>query len=231
MRHNLFKLNVIFFANLLLHIVAKAYEWQTVVWVTKPLIIPILLVYFYKHGGLSNVFNRRIFAGLILSWIGDILLMIQSDTELFFILGLASFLCAHILYINAFLIDYRGHSIFRPWPRQMIFLVLGLVCALIFWVLLPYLNELKIPVGVYAITISLMTALALGRFHLVPPSSYMSIVVGAIAFLISDTLLALNKFTDWNIAYADTMVMLFYGLAQIRIMSGAVYRSGIRAED
>ena len=66
----------------------------------KPLLMPalILLVFSNKHH--SN--KAWIIAGLFFSFVGDVMLLVDQNVPLFFILGLASFLINHICYIVCF---------------------------------------------------------------------------------------------------------------------------------
>ncbi|HEU0125630.1 MAG TPA: lysoplasmalogenase family protein, partial [Flavobacterium sp.] len=62
----------------------------------KPILIPILGfgAYFYRKFPTQNT----VLAALLLSWIGDVILLFTDLGEIYFILGLVFFLIAHILY-------------------------------------------------------------------------------------------------------------------------------------
>jgi len=69
----------------------------------KPLIIPVVIGYFDSQvNDITKGFNKWIVFALIFSWIGDVLLMFQDKKDIFFLLGLSSFLLAHIFYIIYF---------------------------------------------------------------------------------------------------------------------------------
>jgi uncharacterized membrane protein YhhN len=61
-------------------------------------------------------------------------------------------------------------------------------------VLLPGLGDLKVPVSVYALTISIMLVMALkGAFNWQNNSKHI-VLIGAVFFVTSDSILAFNKF-------------------------------------
>jgi uncharacterized membrane protein YhhN len=56
------------------------------------------------------------------------------------------------------------------------------------------LGELKIPVSVYAVTISVMLALAFKVYFSSKSQARYLVLLGAVLFVVSDSLLAINKF-------------------------------------
>jgi len=87
--------------------------------------------------------------------------------------------------------------------------------------LLPTLGELKIPVGVYAVTISAMLVMAFRvYFSAKDPGKYL-VLLGAVSFVVSDSLLAVNKF-HFELQYASLLIMSTYLLAQFGITLGVL---------
>jgi uncharacterized membrane protein YhhN len=148
---------------------------------------------------------------LTLSSIGDVLL--DLDPERLFVAGLSSFLLTHLTYVILFVRN-------RPKPFAMgTAQVLGMTLVLLytltisFW-LLPSLGQLIVPVAIYmcAITAMVLTCIV-ARF------SSPWIICGAILFLVSDSLLAVNKFKT-PIPYRDYPVWSTYYAAQFAIAIG-----------
>ena len=84
---------------------------------------------------------------------------------------------------------------------------------------MPYLGNLLLPVFVYAMTISIMLLFALKGFmnwHK-PANSY--ILIGAIIFVASDSILAFDKFYA-PIQYSSFFIMITYLTAQYLIVMG-----------
>jgi uncharacterized membrane protein YhhN len=186
----------------------------------KPALLPLLLVYYVvsarEAGGSMSML---VVAALVLSWLGDVLLM--GEGQSFFIFGLVSFLLAHVTYILA----YRQHQqaddskalrgiqkIRYGFP--LVFAGVGLVM-----ILYPRLSDLRIPVMVYAGVITVMTLTGLFRFGRTNASSFAQVFAGAILFMMSDSLLAVNKFLE-PLAYSGLWIMLTYLAAQWFIVRG-----------
>jgi uncharacterized membrane protein YhhN len=88
-------------------------------------------------------------------------------------------------------------------------------------ILLPSLGPLKIPVGFYALTISVMLGFAWRGFISWNSNAKYYILFGAIAFIASDSFLAINKFQE-PINNASFLIMSTYLAAQFGIVYGVV---------
>lgn len=206
---------LVVFASYLVTIVGKLDEPQLFL---KPLLLPALGLYFASAVSARQYGPRGlIYAALFFSWAGDVLLMFQHRNPDFFLFGLCSFLLAHIFYIIFFFrIMKSEHLKFNGW---LAIPVSAYYCLLIYW-LAPYLGDMKHPVMIYGLFISLMLLLSLhvGTSRKVAGGNTM--MYGAILFVISDSLLAINKFYR-PVAYADFLIILTYGAAQLLIVIGA----------
>jgi len=185
----------------------------------KALLIPLLLIFFLVSAkGISSPLKKWIGGALLFSWIGDVLLMFVSKNEIFFLLGLGSFLTAHIFYIFSFQKITRTEKLRRNIFLDIITAVYTL--SLLFF-LKPYLGEMKIPVYAYGCILGTMLGGALRLSALKNRPAGFSIVFGASLFVISDSMLALNKFYQ-PFEAAGILIMLTYGLAQLFIVKGAI---------
>jgi uncharacterized membrane protein YhhN len=185
-------------------------------YICKPLIVPALIGYFLAASS-DNTLRKWILAALLFSWIGDVLLMFDDRNELYFLLGLSSFLIAHLFYIVFFHnIRVREQVGSKPW---LLLPVLAYYVGLI-TLLSPYLGDKRIPVRVYGIVISFMLLVALHMFYIKNKPAAYRMIIGAILFVISDSVLAINKFYH-PFEGAGIIVMLTYGLAQFFIVDGA----------
>lgn len=187
----------------------------------KPFLMPILLFVV----ALSETFKTKILLlfALIFSWIGDVILLFAEKEAVYFILGLLSFLLAHLFYIFLF---YKQKNVS---PKQQFNLKtkLGIGSILVYFLimtftLVPKLGELKIPVLVYASVISIMLLIALIGNAIWKPIPYSAVLSGAIFFVISDSLLAFNKFHS-PIQFASFLIMFTYIIAQFSIVWGVLY--------
>jgi uncharacterized membrane protein YhhN len=149
--------------------------------------------------------------GLLFGSLGDIFLTFQNRNEFFFMLGLGSFLIGHIFYIIYFIKNFKFHTI-----GLGISIVITISSIGISNILLPTLPEnLTLPVLIYIIVISLMV-ISTTFYH---NFNYFAII-GAILFLISDTIIAWNKFIK-PIPFAHLYIMLLYYLGQWGIGFGS----------
>ena len=195
---------------------------ETIQFVCKPLIIPAIIGFFYAttHKITSGI-NKWILLALVFSWIGDVLLMFQDKDSLFFLAGLSSFLLAHIFYIIFFhLLRVKENLKSNPW---LLVIVVVYYAALISF-LSPYLGDMKLPVRIYGIVISFMFMLAMHMLYIKNKPAGRWMMIGALLFVISDSILAINKFYQ-PFEFANILIMLTYGFAQFYIVRGAAYYS------
>jgi len=180
--------------------------WQ--VYLFKPLttllLIGLAAVLPAVHG---SHYRTAILAGLVLSLCGDVFLMLPRDR---FIAGLASFLAAHLAYIVAFCTG-------GPFPADTQLLwPLGVVAVLLLAVLWPGLGRLRLPVVLYAATIVAMVWRAWARSRVLPSQGSALAAVGAALFLVSDSLLAVDRFR-FRFSGARAAVQVTYVAAQALI--------------
>jgi uncharacterized membrane protein YhhN len=156
------------------------------VYVFKPLTtILILLIACMADASLSTSYQRLILLGLLFSLAGDVFLMLPKDR---FIFGLVSFLIAHVFYIGAF--TYEAGLSFTVWITGIILLIGILLAALV----LPYAGRMKLPVLFYMVIILFMAWRAWEWFHSNGRTNSMPAAAGASLFVLSDFLLAWNRF-------------------------------------
>ena len=192
-------------------------EW--VQWISKPLILPFLFLYFYSEiNAVSSPLKKWIYFALFFSWAGDVLLMFQGMKDLFFLLGLSAFLLAHIFYILFFhFVRIREKIPGNGW--YLLFLLI--YYSVLMRKLSPYLGELTIPVRVYGLVISIMLLMAMHMRALPVKKAGWSMLAGAAFFMLSDSVLAINKFYmpfEWS----GLVIMGTYGAAQYYIVKGAI---------
>ncbi|QLC65208.1 lysoplasmalogenase [Flavobacterium sp. LPB0248] len=185
----------------------------------KPILIPIIGfgAYFYRKFPTQNI----LLAALALSWLGDVILLFTDLGEIYFILGLLFFLTAHIVYCVLFNKQKRIRK--KQNKPLFIFGSVFIACYLIGMVsvLMPYLGELEIPVSIYASVISIMLLFAFNGFLVWEKPGNKLVFLGAIFFIISDSILAMNKFYA-PIPKSSFFIMLTYLLAQYLIVVGTL---------
>ena len=205
--------------------VIEIYGAQTktldLIYIFKPLLLPILGVYFYQS--IKHHFTKLhwfFLIGIFFSFLGDTFLMLEEN-ELYFILGLGSFLLTHIFYSIGFFKTTKKHFLSRSKWIVIPFLIYLVLFLTLLW---PNLAALKIPVILYANVIVLMTLLAINLKFTFQKQNYKRLVLGAFLFMISDSILAISLFMkdEITVPFSSIFIMSTYLLAQYFILESII---------
>lgn len=174
-------------------------------YVFKPLTTLLIAVMVMRAVSPQPGYRRAVLAGLVLSLLGDVFLMLPGD---WFAFGLGGFLLAHLCYLRAFRL--RGDW-FRPvWPVP----IYGAIAAVVLACLWPHLPALlKVPVVIYVIALAGMAAQAAAIWRSRPAVTTALAALGGACFVVSDALLAVDRFAA-AIPFASVWVLLTYWTAQ-----------------
>jgi uncharacterized membrane protein YhhN len=172
-------------------------------WLTKPLLMPALMV------GRDRPAQRA----LALGGVGDVALLGSSDAA--FTAGLVSFLAGHVAWIIS-LRQRPGGGLLRTRPA------LAVPYLAAFGALNAYLwnrtSKDRVPVIVYSAALLAMSLAALDSGS--PKSA-----TGGVLFLVSDSLLALEKFGGLHLPASEGVVMATYASAQALLAGQPASRS------
>lgn len=184
--------------------------------VLKPLIMTLLVAY-YIVASESKV-SKLVLAAMILSFLGDTFLLLEG--ELYFMLGLGSFLLAHLFYTRAYRQHRNDNESELQGIRRIRYSFPIVLCGTgLLVILYPHLGKLLIPVFMYALVLVVMVLNALFRVGRTSPASFWMVFTGACLFMISDSLLAINKFIS-PLVNGGFWIMLTYIVAQFLIVDG-----------
>jgi uncharacterized membrane protein YhhN len=211
----------IFFVCCFADMLANTLSLSAVHLIAKPLLMPGLFLLAVTQIGFTG--DRKgvlILSGLLFGWLGDVLLMFENRAPVFFILGLVSFLCGHVLYIFYF---KKTGAALAPAKTGNLFFIIPVIIysAALLYVLFPTLGELKIPVTIYACVLSAMLCTALWTRGKINKNAAERFIAGAVLFVISDSVLAINKFY-YPFFAAGFIIMATYCMAQYFIVTGAI---------
>ncbi len=210
---------IIFVVLSLLDIIGTATNLIALQISAKPLLIPVLIIYlFYSFPQVAG--KWMIYVALIFSTLGDIFLLFEFMQPSFFIFGVAAFLLAHVFYISYFfrIKSYFG-SLFKKQPWWL--LLIYSYCFGLLLLIFPGLGDMEIPVTIYAIVLSAMLFSSVHVYLKVQSPSNKYFVAGAILFVLSDSMLAINKFYH-HFPMAGVLIMLTYCAAQYLLVQGVV---------
>lgn len=217
---------ILFFGLLAINIAGVETGNQLLQYLSKPLLMPLLILFFMINTAVgSGALKKWILLALFFSWAGDVLLLFQDKIPDFFLFGLTAFLLAHVFYIVFF------HSIrVREGIKGKIMLLLPVAVyyiGLMIW-LSPHLGDMTMPVRIYGLIISFMFMLALHMLFIRNKQTAQLMVAGALLFVVSDSILAINKFY-MPFRFSGAVIMITYGLAQYFLVKGAArYSTGTR---
>ena len=169
--------------------------------------IPAISLAVLAFIAISGSRGKLLFASLLFCAAADIALELAAGK--YFVIGLGLFLIAHILLIVTFSRDFKFQKSKIP-----VIVLLVVYSKMMAFVLMPSLKELAIPVYIYMTAITLM-----GIFASLKSSKNDFTLYGAISFIVSDSVLAINKFMMPVVA-VDYVVMITYYLALFLIVYG-----------
>lgn len=138
----------------------------------------------------------RIAAALVFCGIGDATLELGLFTT-----GLAAFLVGHLFYLSVFCRRPKLDP-----PRLVALAVLAVYGAALVLQLQPHLGEMALPVYLYMLVIMCMAAAAIaGR------GNHLLVALGAVLFVLSDSLIAWNRFAEPIPGVRYWIMALYYG--------------------
>ncbi len=200
----------------MVHLVALAVENDALSTFTKPLLmLSLLAALLFALPRWRTAVALLGSLALLFSWAGDV--GIASPGELSFLVALGFFLIAHVFYIILFVRKLRMRRL-SLWSLLYLAWWVALVALLA-----PHIGPLLIPVAVYGLVLGVMGAAALSCHRL--------IALGGALFVVSDTILGLDRFLPgfelWQVHF---LIMLTYLAAQGLIALGIVRwaRSGAK---
>lgn len=209
MNRNATILLVLAFIAATLAVAAHQHDQLVLIYIFKPL--GTLLILFFALAYRSKIrlaYSRWICLGLLFSLVGDVLLIWPDK---FFVAGLAAFFFTHLAYLTAFTRDAKFPA---NWLLWTVFLIIAAEDFRQLHARLP--RGLGLPVALYAVALATMTAQAIGRSIRLRSFASKLAAIGAILFLLSDTLLAWNRFQK-PIAAAPALILSLYYAAQFLI--------------
>jgi alkenylglycerophosphocholine/alkenylglycerophosphoethanolamine hydrolase len=180
---------------------------------TKPLIVaPLVAGVVVLPSRLPPAAHGWLLTALLLCWVGDVALMFGRRA---FYLGLGAFLLAHVAYLVCFSVELPWRWQQLPWLLPVLPLTyLGMRGVL------PYVGRLRPAVLAYASALSLLAWRLFARWSELGWRGWLIGAVGAVLFVLGDSLLARRRFASAPAPY--WLELGAYGAAQACIVASTL---------
>lgn len=171
----------------------------------KPItIISIIILAFVIDSNPGSGLSFYIKSALIISLIGDVLLMMDESK---FKYGLVAFLTAHIAYSFAFIQNIFSFNYY-------LFIAALLYMSIMLVVLGDSVGKYRLMVLVYVGVLTVMLWVGINRYLFLRDQASLLISIGAMLFVLSDSFLAYKKFKNNNPKY-EYIILNAYFIAQL----------------
>ncbi len=190
----------------------KAFPWLE--FLSRPLIMISLGIYYIINIPRNYTWQHLIFGiGLFFALLGDILSLFEHEIIYYFVI-----VCFMICQLSYTYVLYHERS---GWIQKHPYVLLFFVfyALLLLSVLWSNLDQLKAIAIVYAFVILSMGAMAINRKGNVSQKSYVLVLSGSVLFIISDSLIAIDRYT-YNLPYEGISIMSIYMIAQYSLVIG-----------
>ena len=198
--------SLLFFVLASVFVLTRFIDPYPLSWFVKILPLLLLIGVTFKHA--KTKAERFFLIGLICSALGDFLL--DYDRINWFIFGLGAFLFAHVFY----LLSFKPISLTLLKKRVIYLFIYSIYGLVMFTMIASSLGTLFIPVLIYMSVLLLM-----GITSLISEKSNKWLIIGGLSFIISDSILGVNKFY-YSVENAHVYIMISYYFAQYALVKG-----------
>jgi len=178
----------------------------------KPLLMTTLVIVYLVSVKKPNFW---LISALFFSFWGDVFLLDKTN---YFVFGLASFLIAHIMYIKMTSQFVQKWTYLKLLKSAIPFVVLFVA---LLGLIYNKLGEMLLPVVVYGVAISIFGAFTLLNYTQEKSTANTWLLLGAILFIASDSLIALNNFYTPKRLF-DIAIIVLYIVSQYLIVKAVI---------
>ena len=199
--------------------------------VFTPLLISLLIVFISINTRLSTPHSKLIFLALVFSLIGDISLIPYFDD---FVMGLSSFMIAHVFYILSFL----GNDGFMKGLllNKGLSIIVIIASILLISILVGSMFAkgefvvIIISVAIYSVIVLVMQLAAISTYGSEKSRSSKIILIGSIILMVSDSIIAIDMFYE-KIYMSQLFIISLYALAEWLIVKGSIIRYRVELKE
>lgn len=211
-------IGVLFCLIFFMHIVFIKIKNKKGCYYTKPLLMPLLAIYYVLS--VAQV-NKFIVIALVFGFLGDVFLM-WPQRKNNFLVGLGAFLLGHFCYVLLFT---QKISFIKDVPVwfYLITIIYVAIAVTLMKKLTMYLGDMKVPTYIYMAVILFMSFSSVVRIWVMDMSiAFLLPFIGSLLFLVSDTMLGFYTFKG-KFKNGEIYIMITYVLAQALIVGGYLY--------
>ncbi len=205
-----YTLTILFILFAVAAIFFKHKQKKILFYFTKPTATLILIAMLYFTKIQTSALFFPILIALVFSFFGDVFLLFDDKG---FQIGIIAFLFAHISYSFAFMRQVNNYNYYLLIP------IFGFTVGFYLYIVKD-LGKFRRQVSIYISVITLMFWLAVNRYFFENTFQNTLILAGAVMFVISDSLLAVNKFSKTilpdktKFLFPEMLILAAYYLAQ-----------------
>ncbi|MDX8554006.1 lysoplasmalogenase [Tenacibaculum sp. 1B UA] len=204
--------SIVFLLVAIVDVYAVITQTKTIEMIFKPLLMTTLAVVYLVSVSKPSFW---LLSALFFSFWGDVFLLDKTN---FFVFGLASFLVAHMVYIKITTSFLCKDSVVKILTSAIPFVLLFMgLLGLIY----NNLGDMLLPVLVYGVAISIFGTAALLNYRQQKNAANSWLLLGAILFIASDSLIALNNFYTPKRLF-DIAIIILYIVSQYLIVKAVI---------
>ena len=207
-------IGIVFGIALIANLIAEARDSDVGKYYTKPLLIPLIMVFYLI---MSHETNAFILIALSFALLGDLFLLFQQNNTAFRF-GVASFFVSHLCWIS-FIVTSLDFSLMNAnhflWPL-LVAVIPSMISMAILW---KYLINIRLLGILYVLVTSILLYFCLLRFGYVSNLKAWHAIAGCVFFLASDFMIVWNRFKK-EFKYAGVYIMLTYVIAIVLLVIG-----------
>lgn len=216
-----FILHLVIVPLFVVELISRLNNFHTLDYFTKPLLLIWIGLYFYLNTGNIRK-DKFIYKAFLFSWIGDLCMMVSHTNGIYFYAGVGGFFLAQLNYIRVFTGNIKSDNKGLVFNKPGWLIPFALYLAAMLYLILSGMKGVMIPIIIiYALSLISMSLFALNRKGLVSQKSFSLVFVGSILFVLSDSMIAINKFYS-EFPLSSFLIMLTYFTAQYLIMQGLI---------
>jgi uncharacterized membrane protein YhhN len=172
----------------------------------KPMAAFGFVILALQFGALESTYGKYILVGLIACAVGDVMLLSRKSQNMF-LGGMAAFALGHLIYSFGFMVYGVelvgvGMNANKPIGLAIVMAMLCLACAV--HIIVKTDLDMKLPVCIYTIIITVMVVLAM-------LTDNPFIMWGAFLFATSDYFVGMDRFIDPKKIWALAITPLYFG--------------------